>query len=277
MAKGIKMQVFKLDNWKDGWLGDSVRIKQILLNLVSNSVKFTDAGSIRIEILEDNENLSFQVIDSGIGMNQIAINKLFQRFEQADETITRRFGGTGLGMSITASLVSLMNGHIEVKSEEGKGSTFTVRLPLEPADISSVDHGEDASLTPPALSGHYIVIAEDNEINQVVIRNMLAPTKLEMAFVDNGQLAIDQVSLRQPALVLMDIQMPVMDGVEACQAIKSQFPDLPILALTANVMEDDVKAYYAAGFDGYIGKPIDMGNLYSELKHWLKPRENSDS
>lgn len=277
ITKGVKMRHSKPDEWKDGWLGDPVRIKQILLNLVSNAVKFTDAGNITIEILDDDDNLSFQVSDTGIGMNQNAIEKLFQRFEQADETITRRFGGTGLGMSITASLVSLMKGHIEVKSAEGNGSTFTVSLPLSPADISAVANEEEFDLTPPTLAGHYIVIAEDNEINQVVIRNMLEPTELDIVVVDNGQRAIDQVALRQPSLILMDIQMPVMGGIAACQAIKRQYSNIPIIALTANVMEDDVKDYYAAGFDGHIGKPIDIGTLYRELKRWLLVGDRSVS
>ncbi|TAP35531.1 ABC transporter substrate-binding protein [Alteromonas sp. KUL49] len=275
LNKGVSISQSMPDNWTDGWLGDPVRVKQILLNLVSNAVKFTDAGNITIEIQEDNENLNFKVTDTGIGMNQNAIDKLFQRFEQADETITRRFGGTGLGMSITASLVSLMKGDIKVKSVEGKGSTFTVSLPLVPADISSTNNGKESDLTPPALANHYVVIAEDNEINQVIIRNMLEPTEVDIVIVDNGQLAIEQVELRQPSLLLMDIQMPVMGGMAACQAIKRHYPNLPIIALTANVMEDDVRAYYDAGFDGHIGKPIDLGTLYRELKRWLVLDESS--
>lgn len=275
ITKGVAMCHSVPQNWRDGWLGDPVRIKQILLNLVSNAVKFTDTGNITIDILADDENLSFEVSDTGIGMNQNAIDKLFQRFEQADESITRRFGGTGLGMSITASLVSLMKGNIKVKSVEGVGSTFTVSLPLATADINPIANGEESDLTPPALSGHHIVIAEDNEINQVVIQNMLEPTALDIVVVDNGQRAIEQVDLRQPSLILMDIQMPVMGGIAACQAIKEQYPNLPIIALTANVMEDDVKAYYAAGFDGHIGKPIDIGTLYRELKRWLLAGDSS--
>ncbi|BDX05480.1 hypothetical protein MACH26_10010 [Planctobacterium marinum] len=255
------------------WLGDPVRIRQILMNLVSNAVKFTEQGSVTIAVRtaqrEAQSGLIFEVQDTGIGMSQQAVKALFERFSQADASITRKFGGTGLGMSITQNLISLMQGDIRVASSEGKGTRFVVFLPLTSAkdktDVTTTSFEEQQ----PDLQGKQILIAEDNAINQEIIRSMLESTNATLRFADNGRLAIDEVNTQQPDLILMDIQMPVLDGKQAFAIIHKIAPEIPIIALTANVMSQDIKEYEQLGFSGYLGKPFELRDLYKTLSAYL--------
>ncbi len=248
------------------WQGDAVRIRQILLNLLSNAIKFTQRGGVDLEIeqVQGEPGVVFTVRDTGVGIGKEAQARLFQRFEQADKSTTRRFGGTGLGLSITQSLVELMAGTIEVQSMENVGSVFTVYLPLEQCDQAEPDLHEEWSQSPD-LSGARVLVAEDNEINQLVIRALLDKCNVEVAMVINGKEAVNQVARQRPDFVLMDIQMPVMDGVEACKLIKQQHPTLPVIALTANVLTEDRQKYQHAGFDGYIAKPIEQKVLWQVI------------
>ncbi|OHU91838.1 MULTISPECIES: CHASE domain-containing protein [Pseudoalteromonas] len=272
-SKGIALR-FDIDVLSDYWLGDEVRVRQILLNLVSNAIKFTSEGQVEVLIRElpQSEHLVFHVIDSGIGMNEAQISRLFQRFEQADKSTTRKYGGTGLGLAITHSLVTMMHGSIDVQSELNKGSVFNVTLPLlkshqkpvaTPQEIPDLD-----------LTGVDILVAEDNDINQVVVKAMLAPTKARITLVQNGLEAIEAVKANRPSLVLMDIQMPKMDGVEACKKIKQFAPTLPIVALTANAYEEDKRLYEQVGFDGYVAKPVEQHELLFQVGELLA--KNSD-
>ncbi|EWH11788.1 multi-sensor hybrid histidine kinase [Catenovulum agarivorans DS-2] len=272
VSKGIALIVKVSDNFVDGWVGDLVRVKQILLNLVSNAVKFTTEGEVVVQLnaarVTGKQAIEFRVTDTGIGMSKEAQGRMFERFEQADISTTRKFGGSGLGMSITVNLVKMMGGSIKVHSEEGKGTNIQVILPLPQADLSDSTQAPVASHIP-LLPGKRILVAEDNMINQAVIEGMLLPTQAEFVMVENGLLAVESVADSSFDLILMDIHMPEMDGVEAFQQIHKTHPDLPIVAFTANVMLEDVKAYLAQGFVAHLSKPIDIKDLYALLKQYL--------
>ncbi len=246
----------------DIWLGDPIRIRQILLNIAANAVKFTESGTVALSIsyVESIKELVFIVTDTGIGMNEKALKQLFNRFEQADDSITRKYGGTGIGLSITYALVNLMQGKIDVTSEENKGTTFTVRLPILKG-IKPLPQKNETKVTQIELKNNTILVAEDNPINQAIVKAMLANTGANVEIAVNGMEAIDKTSELKPDLILMDIQMPKLDGIEACKMIKNLRPELPIIAFTANVMSEDIENYKAVGFDGYVGKPIELDVL----------------
>ncbi|WP_440054108.1 CHASE domain-containing protein [Pseudoalteromonas sp. T1lg65] len=245
--------------------GDELRIRQVLLNLLSNAIKFTEAGEVSVEITESLQpaGIELQVSDTGIGMPKEVIKRLFARFEQADKSTTRKFGGTGLGLSITHSLVELMSGTIEVESKPGQGSVFTIFLPLVVGEKESVtphenEHNYD-------FSDRTFLIAEDNHINQIIVKTMLANTGATLLIANDGVEAIELAQLHCPDLILMDIQMPNMDGIEACKQLKKINTDIRIIALTANAFEDDKALYRRTGFDGYVSKPIEQQELLNSI------------
>ncbi|NVK23882.1 MAG: PAS domain S-box protein [Gammaproteobacteria bacterium] len=272
-AKRIEFVINKSNSFVEYWLGDLVRVKQIILNLASNAVKFTEQGSVEVNIGTSDFNgkqaISFEVKDSGIGMSKEAIERIFERFAQADASTTRKYGGTGLGMSITTSLIKMMGGEIDVASIEGAGTTVSVLLPLKPVDFA-VEKKIEKSLSAPNLASRRILIAEDNDINKVLIESMLKATQADLTIVENGQLAVEAVQSKDYDVVLMDIHMPVMDGTEAQQLIQSAKPNLPVIALTANVMKSDVEGYLKQGFVAHIAKPIDINDLYGVLKNQFR-------
>lgn len=273
--KGLTLKVEVAKECPQYWLGDQVRVKQILLNLTTNAVKFTKQGGVSVIIsdsLKPAPGLYLLIEDTGIGMDPQTIDKLFERFEQADNSTTRKYGGTGLGMSITQSLVSMMEGTIEVASEPGKGSCFTVFLPLEQSHEAEPDKDKPSAAKAPDMSGIKILLAEDNDINQMVFESMMQATKAELIMADNGEIAVSACQESLPDLIFMDIQMPVMDGVDACLKIKEIAPKLPIIALTANILDEDIRKYKEAGFDDIIGKPIEISELYRFLEDWMNHR-----
>jgi PAS domain S-box-containing protein len=270
--KNITIDVSYGGNMPAMWVGDPVRVGQILTNLVSNSVKFTNKGGVTISLQRaqriNKEGLLINVTDTGIGMSKQAVSKVFERFTQADESISRKFGGTGLGMSITNSLVSLMHGDIRVMSSEGKGTKVGVFLPLVSSKETAISSTEVKALKAPDLSGNRILIAEDNLINREVVRSMLEATNANLYFAEDGKMALKLYAEVRPDIILMDIQMPVMDGKEAYLKIRAMNKSVPIIALTANVMLQDLKEYKAIGFDGHLAKPIDMQGLYNCLSEY---------
>ena len=270
--KGIEFIACYEDSFVDDWLGDIVRVKQVLLNLVSNAVKFTQQGSVKVALSCREQNgqsvMCIEVIDTGIGMSDEAQSHIFERFTQADSSTTRRFGGTGLGMSITLSLIDMMKGDIELNSELGQGTAIKVTLPLSKANKKAVCKKRN-SVVAPELSGKKILIAEDNKMNQVLIQSMMAPCHADITLVENGKLAVQQAKQQDFDLILMDIHMPELDGIAAQQQIRKMKSQIPVIALTANVMVEDIERYLESGFVEHVGKPIDLNKLYGALTRYL--------
>lgn len=261
------------------WNGDPIKIKQILLNLLSNSVKFTEAGKITLIVSasQDEEHASgitIRVSDTGIGMSKQAMRHIFTRFSQADTSITRKYGGTGLGMSITQSLVELMGGKIKVDSLEGKGTTFTVTLPLTIEDIQTPLGQNDKVIEVPNLSTKLVLVADDNRINRAIIQKALHPTKAEIIEAENGQEAFEKAMTCKPDLILMDIRMPILDGIASFKKLKEANFNGPVIAFTANVLKKDIERYISEGFKDCVSKPINVDELYTSISEFLVKENN---
>jgi PAS domain S-box-containing protein len=252
------------------WTGDPARVRQVLHNLVSNAVKFTERGEIEAAISHDGTDLILKVSDTGVGIDQDLLHQVFDKFVQADASMTRRFGGSGLGLTICRDLAALMHGRIEVESAKGVGAAFTVRLPaarVEPA-VAAREAAETASASEAEApeAEFRVLAAEDNPTNQLVLKTLLAEAGIHPVFVDNGQEAVDAWRGQAWDIVLMDIQMPVMDGVTAVKAMR-QAENLegrartPIIAVTANAMAHHRAEYLAAGMDEVVAKPINLIEL----------------
>lgn len=273
--KSIYLKIEVSDDIEDLWVGDPVRIRQILLNLVSNAVKFTEQGGVKVIVKKaaQREGIELDVIDTGIGMSKEGLSHLFNRFQQADNSITRRFGGTGLGMSITVNLINRMGGSIDVKSELGKGTRFTVYLPLKLSQKAHIDE-TITHIKVPDLTNQTVLIAEDNPLNTMIIKSMLGETNAELHFAQDGKQAIELFNKLNPRLVLMDIQMPNMGGIEACAHIRRVNEAVPIIALTANVMKENIIEYMNCGFNGHVGKPIEKHLLFNTINDVLEINQN---
>ncbi|ADR34300.1 multi-sensor hybrid histidine kinase [Sulfuricurvum kujiense DSM 16994] len=265
-------------------IGDALRLTQILTNLVGNAVKFTESGHIGIRVISTDENeedirLQFSVEDTGIGMNAEAQNKLFQEFSQADTSITRKYGGSGLGLAISKQLVQMMGGDIWVESEEGIGSRFiftTVFGKIRSSVYRSFEKKTARSQSDvDDIRGARILLAEDNGINQIVVVEMLENADLIVDVAANGKEAVEQAQSHLYDLILMDLQMPVMDGFEAAKAIRAipEYKDVPIIALSAAVMQQDKEFTSAAGMNEHLSKPVDYDALIEVLIRWIKPRQ----
>ena len=253
------------------WKGDPVRLKQILYKLMSNAVKFTETGTVIVTLSHDNQRLILQVIDTGVGIPEAKLGQIFEAFTQIDSSPTRRFGGAGIGLAICKDLVALMNGLITVESFEGRGSTFTVSIPVAPADRTP-EHSAEIIAYPTAREGDglRVLVADDNPVNQLVMTTLLAEVGIEPIVVPDGQQAFEAWSEGTWDLVLMDIQMPVMDGVSATRLIRDaerrrNSPRTPILAVTANALAHQAAEYISAGMDGLVSKPINLGLLLEAM------------
>ncbi len=247
--------------------GDPRRLTQIINNLMSNALKFTEKGVIKLEVSLDEEmKIHIAVEDQGIGMGDEVLVRLFRPFEQADNSISRRFGGTGLGLYIAASLAQLMEGRIEVESEAGVGSRFELIFPYRTSDVSVHEEVRAAN----RFQGR-VLVAEDTPEMQLLVRNMLESMGVDVTVVPDGEQAIDK-ALHDPfELILMDMQMPVMDGIEATRLLRNLGYQQPIVALTANVMEHHRRQFEEAGCDLFLGKPIDRKRLRGALQQYLQP------
>ena len=257
-------------------IGDPTRIRQILANLISNALKFTEKGHvlIRIRVVSsegNNADIRMEVEDTGVGIQEEVIGKLFNEFTQADGSTTRKYGGTGLGLAIVKQLVEMMRGQFGVESVPGKGSTFWFEVPLEISAEQSLKQSPDQELELKGeLSGH-VLLVEDNPINQMVAQKMLEKIGIESTLAADGQEALNMLEQGKFDAVLMDCQMPVMDGFEAARRIREQslLSELPVIAMTANVMEGDREKCLEAGMNDYIGKPVVQADLKKTLARWL--------
>lgn len=252
------------------FVGDPARLGQVLLNVLSNAVKFTAQGSITLRLTRPDDVLMLEVSDTGVGIAPDRLDAIFQKFVQADSSTTRRFGGSGLGLAITRELVGLMSGTISVRSAPGEGSVFTVELPLLRAERAPPD-AEVATPPPEAARDLCVLVAEDNEVNQLVLRTLLEQIGIIPTVVGNGAEAVEAWSTGCWDLIFMDIQMPVMDGVQATQEIRrreamSGHAPIPIIALTANVMQHQVEQYASAGMDAVVGKPIQFAKILAAIE-----------
>ncbi|MBF0612549.1 MAG: response regulator, partial [Magnetococcales bacterium] len=281
--KGIQLHYSHPAEVPDRLLGDPVRLGQILTNLVNNAIKFTQKGEIAVALalMEQRQNqikLGVSVRDTGIGMSREQQSQLFSPFYQADSSTTRRFGGTGLGLSISKRLVELMHGSIGLESEEGKGSLFTFHVWLALAsDVEAneeqkvgihTDHIREGDVIQTMLGGR-ILLAEDNEINQQVAVELLESHGLLVQVAGNGEEAVQAVKSQVFDLVLMDVQMPVMDGMAAVRIIRTFAPALPIVAMTAHALAGDREKCLAVGMNDYLTKPMDPVQLFAVLRRWL--------
>jgi len=265
------------ENWV---MADALKLNQVLINLLSNAIKFsTNGGSVRLDVVQstvDDEGIAiyhFQVADQGIGMSEEQSSKLFRAFEQADMSITKRFGGTGLGLFISKSIVELMGGNIKVESEQGKGSTFFFEIRL---NICKKPNKKDISNTASVVydfSTLRALICDDIEINRVIVTEMLAGTGIIYEEASNGREAVDMFSSSPPAhfdLILMDMQMPEMDGCEAAKVIRAMAREdskkVTIVAMTANAMQADIELALISGMNAHVAKPIDMENLMETIE-----------
>lgn len=246
--------------------GDAARVRQILMNLVSNAVKFTGAGRVVIRLsADDQERVSIAVSDTGMGMSAEQIERAFTPFAQGDPSIARRFGGTGLGLSICRQLAELMEGEILVSSEPGAGSTFTARLRL-PATAALVAPAAQAAA--PELDGARVLVVDDNLVNQMVARAILEAVGVAVAVANDGHAALARLRIEDFDVVLMDVHMPGMDGVEAVRRIRcgeAGRSDLPIVALTADAMAGDAERLMAQGFDDAHSKPVQPAGLLATV------------
>jgi CheY-like chemotaxis protein len=261
-------------------LGDPLRVGQVLINYIGNAVKFTEAGRITLRArlqdeVQDHVLVRFEVEDTGIGIAPDKVSRLFEPFEQAEASTTRKYGGTGLGLVICRRLARLMGGEAGVSSEPGVGSCFwfTARLRRLRAPFHARPDGARRALRRDAR----VLLVEDNPINQEVARELLLRVGLEVDVAADGAQAVDAVSAGRYDLVLMDMQMPIMDGLEATRRIRAMEgrSSLPIIAMTANAFEDDRRRCIDAGMNGHLSKPVDPVRLFVELSQWIAEDEDS--
>ena len=277
-GKGIALEINKTPDFPLTCQSDPLRLRQILLNLLSNAVKFTEAGTVRLDADREDDQLIFRVADTGIGIADSQISKIFNSFEQGDNSTTRKFGGTGLGLAITERIVKQMGGSIHVNSTPGHGSIFEVRLPYK---RSLTRRTTLAAPVMPAhtikpLTGLKILVAEDNDINQEIMRDNLTEDGADVVVVENGQQAVDYIRSNPPGtvdIILMDIQMPLLSGHEAARQITAIAPGLPIIGQTAHALTKDKEDCLAAGMVDYIAKPIDPVKLNALIVQHTTRRE----
>ncbi|MBD3832541.1 MAG: response regulator [Brevundimonas sp.] len=286
-AKGLTIGLEIAPGLARTWIGDEARIRQILSNLVSNAVKFTSTGGLVVSAAPAGGSsgsaalagLRLAVVDTGPGIDPAQMDRLFQKFVQLDESSTRRHGGTGLGLALCADLTSLMEGEIQVRRAPSGGMEFLVLLPLKTghADLAETPPHEPAARD---LEGAplWVLAAEDHPTNRKVLELLLEPTGVHCRFVENGQEAVEAWREQNWDVILMDVQMPVMDGLAATRAIRSEEAfggrrRTPIIALTANALQHQQEEYAAAGMDDFVGKPIQPDRLYAALSRAAEQSE----
>ncbi len=280
--KGLEFKVIKSDTLFDQICTDPTRLRQCLINLIGNAIKFTERGHVYVKVLLEttgnNSNIRFDVEDTGIGISEDSYNKIFEPFTQADGSTTRKFGGTGLGLTITKRLVELLGGKLNLTSRVGTGSVFSITIPagldvtkqhlLETNNIDCYWEDGSSKVEIKKFSGKVLVV-EDVKTNQILMQLLLGTMGLEVTIAENGNEAIQKAFAEEFDLIFMDILMPYMDGCEALKALRSEGMVTPIIALTANAMTEDVKKCVEAGFDDYLVKPLDHFKLMKIINKYL--------
>ena len=276
--KMIAFNILIPDTVPDELTGDADRLNQILVNLVSNAIKFTNEGDISISleaVQTSNESckIKFTVRDTGIGIPYDKQKLIFERFEQLDNTFIRQQGGTGLGLSIVKTIVEAMGSQITLESEPGKGSVFRFIISFQrkkQSEMSEPSRIQQVSITVSDASKNRVLLAEDNRVNQILVRKLLEPYALKIKFVTTGQEVLTALRQEEYDVLLMDVQMPVMDGITATEEIRNKTGNrIPIIGMTAYVQPNEVERCYAAGMNDYIAKPIDEGLFLKLLKKYI--------
>jgi CheY-like chemotaxis protein len=276
--KGIGWQVsshLPVDTW---YVGDPLRFEQVVLNLCSNAIKFTEQGKVNVDfsgefISTDKVKITVTVTDTGIGIEPTQQSKLFSAFTQADDSTSRRYGGTGLGLTVVKELSKLMGGNVTLQSEPNVGSTFKFDVELR---TSPVQEQAELVYSGTKLAALKVLVAEDNPVNQMVIKAMLGSLGIVAHLVENGEAAVDIAKEQHFDLILMDCQMPIMDGYRATALIR-QFKsevELPIIALTADVMPEDKAHAQAVGFNQHLAKPLELVKLTACLAQYAEIEEH---
>jgi len=276
--KGLNLNQYFLDsNISPVLIGDPFRISQVLLNLLTNAIKFTDKGSVDLscKLLKDNTTsqvIQINVKDTGSGMEESFVKVLFDKFSQEFESVTRQYGGTGLGMSICKELVELMGGEISVESKKGKGTTISFTLELQKGSNTDLPEKYVNHFGNDFLSGRKILITDDNELNRLVGSIILTNYGAEVLMAENGEKAIEMINCENPDMVLMDLQMPVMNGLEATKNLRQNGNPLPIIALTAAAIKGERENCIASGMNDYITKPFKEDEFLKTIEKWLREK-----
>jgi len=274
-VKNINFSVYIDETVSEAFIGDEARLRQILINLAGNAIKFTEKGEVSIQccggkINKQRQKVFLTIKDTGIGMDEAYTNKLFQKFQQEDASVTRKFGGTGLGMVITKELVELMNGTIEVQSAKGVGTEINISLTIPIGKTNCIEKKEIPIHTL-SLNKAKLLLVEDNEMNRLVASNTLALLDVEIAEAENGKQAIELLKEKSFDLILMDIQMPVMDGMEATRVIRNELKiDTPVIALSANAFKSEIDVCKAIGMNDYVTKPFEEKDLIKTILKYCK-------
>jgi len=285
--KGLSLYLEVSEDLPEFVQGDPTRLKQVLINLIGNAVKFCETGSIRLKVFPLSETtIRFEIIDTGIGMDEPTQNKLFNPFIQADSSITRRYGGTGLGLTLCKEIVEAQQGKIGVVSELGKGSCFWFELPMPRIQAISAANQRDSTSSNQSISiNHHtvsnrlkdtsVLLVEDNHINQMIAISFLKRLEIKPDIANNGQEALDMLHNQSYDLILLDLEMPIMDGYTAIQKIRENESSHPsqkrqiVIAMSANALSEDKQRAFDLGIDDYITKPVNLPLLKSTLEKWL--------
>ena len=271
---GISLDVDLMDDRGISHLGDPHRLSQVLFNIVGNAIKFTNSGYVRITSqLARGENdvcwVSFSVEDTGVGMDMTYLAKVFEAFSQEDASITRKFGGSGLGLSIARSIIQIMGGTIQIESEKGKGTRVFIRIPMRLSNDKTKQEIVEMTDLQKSLKGLRVLAVEDNELNRMVLQVILKKCDVVMSIAHNGQEAINLIQEKEFDIVLMDVQMPIVDGLEATKYIREELKfTTPIIGLSANAMREEVEICKQAGMNDYLVKPYSERALVEVMKKW---------
>lgn len=280
--KNISLLIFNEESLADAFIGDALRIRQILLNIIGNSIKFSDHGKIEIEtaIIQDNkyhQEFRLRISDHGIGMDETYVKNIFTKFQQEDISSSRKYGGSGLGLVITKELIDLMNGKIQIKSKKGIGTEITILLTLPKGNIEQIQKVEMIS-SKEFVNNKRILLVEDNEMNRLVAINALEPYNFKIVEAENGQVAIEILKNNLFDLILMDLQMPVMGGFEATKIIRHELKiTTPIIALTANAFKLEIDKCIELGMNNYIIKPFEEIELIEAISQAIGRNKNETS